>query len=85
MSEIDFAPSEQAQQEVWRKRLADAEIAYRDASLALENALQIEGEGSSSAAEARDRKNGARVEYLRILRVFSDIVLRGKVPQPGTR
>jgi hypothetical protein len=82
---MDFPSSEQAQQEVWRKRLADAETAFRDASLALENALQIEGEASSSAVATRDRKNGARVEYLRVLRVFSDIVLRGKLPRPGTR
>jgi hypothetical protein len=68
---------------VWRKRLATAELAYRDSSLELRNALRGNPESSPEVAEARERKSQARQEYLRILRIFTDLILRGKVPREG--
>jgi hypothetical protein len=72
----DRAAFTMAQQEIWRKRLAEAENAYEQAAARLESAL---GE-DSGVAEARQRKQAARAEYLRLLRIFSDLVLRGKMP-----
>jgi hypothetical protein len=66
-----------APEEVWRKRLAVAELAYHEASGALQTALR---EHDPAAPAARARKNEARLEYLRVLRIFTDIVLRGKAP-----
>jgi hypothetical protein len=65
-----------AEQEIWRKRLAEAENRYEDAAARLESALAQD----SGVAEARQRKVTARAEYLRLLRIFSDLVLRGKAP-----
>jgi len=66
-----------AQQEIWRKQLEEAENRYENASAKLQSAL-AEGRG---VAEARQVKMTARAEYLRLLRIFSDLVLRGKAPQ----
>jgi hypothetical protein len=68
-----------AEQETWRKQLVEAENKYEEAALQLQVALD-EGCGIS---EARQRKMTARVEYLRLLRIFSDLVLRGKAPGRG--
>jgi hypothetical protein len=69
------------QQEIWRKQLAEAENRYDDAAAHLEAAL-AEGQG---VPEARERKMTARAEYLRLLRIFSDLVLRGKAPDVARR
>jgi len=68
-----------AQQEIWRKRLVAAEIQYETAAAQLESAIGRD----CGVSEARQRKLDARSEYLRLLRIFSDLVLRGKVPQEG--
>jgi hypothetical protein len=78
LSEADLAGYGPARQEVWRKRLEAAESRYEEASAWLQAAL----EQGCGAAEARLRKTAARVEYLRVLRIFSDLVLRGRVPEP---
>jgi hypothetical protein len=67
-----------AQQGIWRTRLEAAEKSYDEASVGLKAAL-VQGSG---VAEARARKVTARAEYLRVLRIFSDLVLRGKAPGP---
>ena len=76
MSEEDLADPGMAQQEIWRKRLDEAESRYEDASLGLQAALSQD----CGVAEARERKMTAHAEYLRLLRIFSDLVLRGKAP-----
>jgi len=64
---------------MWRKRLVAAELAYKEASLEL-RMLQEKEAGSQEIAAARERTSQARLEYLRILRIFTDLVLRGKLP-----
>jgi hypothetical protein len=66
-----------AQQEIWRKRLAEAETRYEEAAARLQTAM-AEDRG---VAEARQRKMAAHAEYLGLLRIFSDLVLRGKAPE----
>jgi len=65
-----------AQQEIWRKRLEEAEAQYEAAAVDLRSALAQD----CGVPEARQRKLAARAEYLRLLRIFSDLVLRGKAP-----
>jgi hypothetical protein len=85
LSETDPSLSRLAQQEIWRKRLGAAESAYQHASeehrltLLRMNGL-VTQEPAPEIVNARARKDDARMEYLRVLRVFSDIVLRGKSP-----
>ena len=73
-------------QDTWRAKLAAAENAYHDAAGRVQVLLQ---EHTSLAAtpdlipglrQAREQKAAARAEYLRILRIFTDLVLRGKAP-----
>jgi hypothetical protein len=78
LSEADLADPGMSQQEIWRKQLEAAELKYEEASAQLQAALE-QGYG---VAEARQRKMLAQVEYLRILRIFSDLVLRGRDPDP---
>ena len=81
--ETDPASSGLAQQEIWRKRLATAEVDFQNASLALRAAVAEQARGShelAAFADARERKTRTRLEYLRVLRIFTDLVLRGKVP-----
>ncbi len=85
MSETDPALSRLAQQESWRQRLASAEAAYQRASeelrlAILKNHRSAPPESDPGIAAARDRKVAARAEYLRVLRLFTDLVLRGKAP-----
>lgn len=67
-------------QEIWRKRLEEAEIRYEDATAWLRSAIAED----CGVADARRRKSEAQAEYLRLLRIFSDLVLRGKTPEPDT-
>ncbi len=85
MSETESALSRLAQQESWRKRLSSAEAAYQSAAEELRLALLRSNgaaatESSPEIDDARARKAAARSEYLRVLRVFTDLVLRGKTP-----
>jgi len=80
LSDEDPAPSVPEQEEMWRKRLADAEVEYRNADQALRTAQEQEAAGSPELAAARERKSKARREFRRLLRIFADLVLRGKLP-----
>jgi hypothetical protein len=77
LSVEDLAGPCMRQQEIWRKRLEEAEKLYENAAARLQSALTENAE----VAEARQAKSAARAEYLRLLRIFSDLVLRGKAPE----
>jgi hypothetical protein len=76
LTETDTSALVIAEQELWRKRLAEAEARYHDADAALRR-LSAEGARTDNA---RSDKFAAREEYLRVLRIFTDLVLRGKSP-----
>ena len=85
LSETDPALSRLAQQERWRQRLANAESEYQHASEELRQAQirNTQGANEPEVTKARERKAAARIEYLRVMRVFTDLVLRGKSPSNG--
>jgi hypothetical protein len=66
--------------EACRKRLAEAEQRYREA---IQSHLEIveSRKDAAAIAVAVERKRVARQEYHRLLRVFSDMVVRGKQPK----
>jgi hypothetical protein len=74
-SEISVAVT--AEQDLWRKKLAEAELEYQQAATCLRNLVA----SSAGAERARAAKMSAREEYLRVLRIFTDLVLRGKSPR----
>jgi hypothetical protein len=65
-----------AEQDLWRNRLAEAESRYHEADTELRH-LSTAGIRTDSA---HAYKIAAREEYLRVLRIFTDLVLRGKSP-----
>jgi hypothetical protein len=76
-----------SEMELWRERLVVAHKQYEDAAQALEKALAT----AVGVAEARARMLSARSEYLRRLRMFSDLALGSRrhadgepPPTPGT-
>ena len=86
MTETDGSASRLARQELWRKRLAEAESRYHDTVVC----LQVLVEAGTVNESARANRAAARTEYLRILRIFTDLVLRDIDPAgeadstPGT-
>jgi hypothetical protein len=66
--------------EACRKRLAEAEIRYREAIQLHQEAIES-GKDTAAVAAAAERKSVARQECQRMLRVFSDLVVRGKQPK----
>ena len=79
LSDVHLANPRVAQQEIWRKRLVEAENRYEEAAARLGSA-RAQNQG---VAEAEEHRMAARAEYLRLLRIFSDLVLRGKAPNPS--
>jgi hypothetical protein len=77
VTETDTSAIVQAEQELWRKRLAEAETRYHDADVDLQRLISA-GERTEGA---RTHKMAAREEYLRVLHIFTDLVLRGKSPK----
>jgi hypothetical protein len=69
-----------SEEEVVRRRLAEAEQRYRQEIRAYSALL---GSGSGEAiTEAARRKDAARDEFHKLLKVFSDLVIRGKRRPP---
>jgi predicted aminopeptidase len=56
----------QALEETWRKRVVDARERY----------LAVVAEPASD----HELRRAARAEYMRLLRVFSDLVMKGQIP-----
>jgi hypothetical protein len=56
----------QALEEIWRKRAEGARERY----------LAVVADQAAS----RKREREARAEYLRVLRIFGDLIMQGKVP-----
>jgi hypothetical protein len=73
-------------EEAWRLRLEEALVAYRCATSEYEKLSarqQTNGrlpEPDSPLAQARSAQSDAFLEYTRILGVFSDLVIHGKLP-----
>ena len=76
MADRESSGGEPEELEIWRRKLAQAEVGYADAAAGLEHAIAR----NDGVAVAVTRKRAARQEYLRLLRIFSDLVLRGKPP-----
>jgi hypothetical protein len=81
MSANESHRSGEADQEDYRRQLAEAEARYHDALREYTAAVDLRM-GDEALALAEERKRTARAEYHRILRIFSDMVVRGKRPKP---
>lgn len=78
MSANEAGDPDESEVEVWRKKLAEAEQKYRDGITAF---VAASGGGSpEEIAAAAKRRDEARQEFHRMLRIFSDLVIRGRSP-----
>ena len=78
MSANEAGSSGESDAEIWRKKVADAERKYRKA-LSDFIAASVSGSDEAIAAAAK-RRDEAREEFHRVLRIFSDLVIRGRLP-----
>jgi hypothetical protein len=75
-------------EEIWRERLRQAEIRFQ---LAAAHSRQMHAEYSSGSMPSPDgqpalrkalkKENAARAEYMRVLRLFSRLILYGEHPE----
>ena len=82
----------QALEEMWRDRLHEAEDRFRNASELYRQLQQQLHSGSVRASvskrelqEALRLENVARLEYMRVLQIFTRLVLRGVQPPEEKR
>lgn len=70
----------------WRLRLEEAHVHYRRATDQYRKSLQDQPDGrlhnpSGALALARQAESEALAEYTRVLRVFTELTVNGKIPE----
>jgi CheY-like chemotaxis protein len=83
-------PERQKLEELWRARLDHAVKCYQAATNEYRNLLQEEPDGrppspDSPFARARQAESGALMEYSRVLKIFTDLMVHGKTPDEYAR
>jgi hypothetical protein len=79
--------SRQELEDIWRERVREARIKYEQASKAFRATWgeQFERELTTDPTfaieQARNREVAALKEYMRVLKVFTDLVVHGKRPE----
>jgi hypothetical protein len=73
-------------EDVWRERLREARLKYQEASKAFRATWGEHFEKGLTAdptlaiEQARNVETAALSEYMRVLRVFTDLIVHGKLP-----
>ena len=74
-------------QQVWMTRLSESRKKYDLSVTRFRKVLEEQKhlgipapDGSFAVRQARVQESTARNEYMRVLKIFTDLVLRGKVP-----
>jgi hypothetical protein len=74
--------------EKWRTRLEQARARHLEASAEFRDVVWKVNSGSTPVADgshsvlvARMRENAAQNEFMRVLRIFTDLVTEGKLPE----
>jgi DNA-binding NtrC family response regulator len=86
MSPQPSARSRKEIEEIWCTRLKDADAAYglaikRFTSTPQEYNSLTRPDGSLAVRKVRQQESAARDEYMRILRIFTDLTVHGKIPE----
>ena len=78
-------------EEIWREKLRQAEIRYQLASAQIRQLQAEHGNGSIPSPDgdlvlrkALRSENAARAEYMRVLRVFTRLIIYGERPEAKT-
>jgi hypothetical protein len=81
-----MAVFKQELEDVWRERLREARLKYEEASGAFKATWGEHFESKLTAdptigiLQARNLESKALAEYMRVLEVFADLVVNGKLP-----
>jgi len=76
---VDNPATIQELEVLWRQRVQEAKLRY---DLALAEAEKLERNPTAeSRAQADEAVLKARAEYMRLLRIWDDLVAHGKIPQ----
>ena len=84
-------PSQKLLEDLWRERLDAHRVSYQQAKIGYAQAIKQGAEGSCPGVDgsfaiqkALRAENRALSEYLRVLRIFTELILHGNVPEePG--
>jgi hypothetical protein len=81
------SPSRQELEEIWRQRVRQARLRYEDASAAFRSTwgehfeTRLSADPMHAIQQARKVESQALTEYVRVLKIFTELVLRGKAPR----
>ena len=81
-----MAQSKRELEDVWRERLRDARLKYEQASKAFRATWgehfesKLTADPTIAIQGARNLESQALAEYTRVLEVFADLVVNGKLP-----
>lgn len=88
MSETGQKLSRAELAELWKGRLQTAEDRYILAAAQFQKAIKEQRDGLAPAPDgvfalrkARSRESSTRREYMRVLRIFTDLTVAGKLPE----
>src|SRR5262245_41161477 len=86
---VSMNPKRQALEDAWRDRVQIANTRYRLAVTPLrllesqrKNQLMPEPDGSLAWRQALQAERLALAEYRKVLRMFTDLTVRSKIPEP---
>jgi hypothetical protein len=80
------SPSKQALEDIWRQRVREARLRYEAASAAFRKTWgehfeqRLSVDPTHAIQQARKVESEALAEYMRALKIFTDLVLHGKIP-----
>jgi hypothetical protein len=82
----EYGATRQTMEDSWRERLEETQARYQKATEQYRRLLQEQPHGSSNdldgpLALARQQESEALAEYARVLRLFTDLTVKGKVPE----
>lgn len=81
-----MTPSHRELENIWRERLRKARLNYEEAAKAFKATWgehfeeRLTADPTFAIQQARRLESDALAEYMRVLKIFSDLVLRGTIP-----
>jgi hypothetical protein len=82
-----MAQSKKELEDIWRERVREARLKYEDASDAFRATWsehfesRLTADSTLARQQARDVETAALCEYVRVLRIYTDLTVHGKLPE----
>jgi hypothetical protein len=86
IANIASSITRQELEDLWRSRLEETQVRYREATEQYRKLLQAQPDGrplnpDAALALARHAKSQALADYMRVLRMFTELTVNGKMPE----